>query len=97
MDWYELDYKIEDGFTINHSNDGHTQDRNLKDIFNAIKIKINMNDCDITSLQSELMNLRHENAELKRMLLKVLKKDYPELAIEEPSFFDETIRPVTFL
>lgn len=93
MQWYELDWKLKDGTTISHSSDGYTRDTNLRDIFTAIKVKVDeldshtmMHMTNISVLQSQVAVLQNENEFLKRMMVKIIQKDYPEIVIEQPEF-----------
>lgn len=93
MNWYELDYKLNDSYTINHSNDGHTRDKNLKEVLTVMKDKIkeleNSNMANSSILQSNVLMLQAENTILKNMIIKMAMKDYPEMVFENPQFFVE--------
>lgn len=96
MNWYELDYKLTDTFTINHSNDGYTSDKNLKEVLVVIKDKIkelegtmlSQHSATISLLQAQIGTLQNENIILKSMIVKMAMKDYPELVFENPQFFE---------
>ena len=96
MNFYELDYKLTDTYTSNHSNDGYTRDKNLKEVFVCLKDKIkklesnmlSQHSATISILQAQIGSLQTENATLKSMLVKMALKDYPELVFENPQFFE---------
>lgn len=96
MNFYELNYKLTDTTFINHSLDGYTRDKNLREVLTALKDKINelesslmtQNSATISILQAQIGSLQTENATLKSMLVKMALKDYPELVFENPQFFE---------
>lgn len=94
MEWFELDWKLQDSTTISHSIDGYTRDKNLRDILTLFKKKITevemntnvMQGIINSSLNTEVSRLRNENAMMKQLLIKIIQKDYPEIVIEQPEF-----------
>ena len=98
MEWYELDWKIQDGTTLSHSSDGFTRDKNLRDIFTLFKKKVteiemgfNVIQCNVPRIESELATLRLENEMMKQLLAKIIQKDYPEMVIERPEFISANL------
>ncbi len=99
MNWYELDWKLQDSNTISHSLDGYTRDRNMREILTLFKQKITEIECNGTVMQSsmngyiqtELNNLREENELMKQLLVKIIQKDYPEIVLEQPEFISANL------
>ena len=99
MQWYDLNYKLEDGTTISHSADGFTRDRNLKDLFKLYRDKVNevesktmMQDTSMSTLRVYVDDLNRENEMLKKLVAKMITKDYPELVIEMPEFITQVLQ-----
>lgn len=91
MNWFELDYKLTDNYTINHSNDGYTRDRNLIDVLVVMRDKIKELESNqmtqIVNANTLQITLAEENKILKDLLFKIMSKDYPEMILENTAYF----------
>ncbi len=98
MEWFELDWKLMDTQLVSHSLDGPTRDKNLRDLFDVMRRKVNEVDTNrqlaansMDTLRTYVDSLNYENAMLKKLVAKMIVKDYPELVLEMPEFIANTL------
>lgn len=101
MNWYEIEWQ-DLGMYLDSNLPKVSIEENTKQIFTIYRDKFKDIDSTIMRIDGDIVNkesnsisditlLKSENDILKKLIRKMARKDYPELLVEHPEFFDEKV------